>query len=71
MRDLDFKESIKEILLRGGDTDTNACILGALVGITVGEDAIDTYMKNKVMELDASKEGILRPRSLVPKYTFD
>lgn len=36
----DYQKTITSLVLAGGDTDTNAAIAGALVGVTVGEDAI-------------------------------
>ncbi len=35
-----YPETITQIIRLGGDTDTNAAIVGALCGITVGEDGI-------------------------------
>jgi len=31
-----WKDAIEATLLKGGDTDTNACIVGGLVGASVG-----------------------------------
>jgi ADP-ribosylglycohydrolase len=36
-----YEETIKEVLRLGGDTDTNACIAGGLVGAAVGIDHIN------------------------------
>lgn len=35
-----FEESMKEMLLFGGDTDTNCCIMGGLLGASEGTDHI-------------------------------
>ena len=35
-----YKEAIVQTLLRSGDTDTNACIVGGLIGASVGGEAI-------------------------------
>ena len=32
--------AIKEAIRQGGDTDTNACIVGGLIGAAVGSDGI-------------------------------
>jgi ADP-ribosylglycohydrolase len=37
LEDMNYSDSLRKMLLYGGDTDTNACILGALIGSTVGE----------------------------------
>ncbi len=36
----DYSETITQIIRLGGDTDSNAAIVGALAGMTVGEDGI-------------------------------
>ena len=36
-----YFESIKETISLGGDTDTNACIVGGMVGAYVGISNID------------------------------
>ena len=36
----DYPETVTQIIRLGGDTDTNAAIVGALCGITVGEEGI-------------------------------
>ena len=33
-------EVIKEVLSKGGDTDTNACIVGGLIGAAIGVKVI-------------------------------
>jgi ADP-ribosylglycohydrolase len=43
-----YKESITQTLLMSGDTDTNACIVGGLIGACVGGDAIP---KNSMQSL--------------------
>jgi ADP-ribosyl-[dinitrogen reductase] hydrolase len=40
-KDISFNEAIRDILLRGGDTDTNAAIVGGLIGAAVGIDGIN------------------------------
>lgn len=36
----DFRNAVEQIILAGGDTDTTAAIVGALVGINAGADSI-------------------------------
>jgi ADP-ribosyl-[dinitrogen reductase] hydrolase len=44
-----FEQALTDTLLRGGDTDTNACIVGGMIGALWGEDALPEQMKNQVM----------------------
>lgn len=44
-----FEKAIELTLMKGGDTDTNASIVGALLGGLYGEPEIPLYMKNPVM----------------------
>ena len=39
-----YKESISQIIQEGGDTDTNACIAGGMIGALLGIKAIPDYM---------------------------
>lgn len=47
--ELNYKDSLREILSLGGDTDTNACIAGAMVGAIVGFKGIDEKMIETVL----------------------
>lgn len=40
VEELGFEETMNRVIATGGDTDTNACIAGALMGAAVGYDAI-------------------------------
>jgi ADP-ribosylglycohydrolase len=59
-------------LARGGDTDTNGCIAGALVGAATGARNIPEAMKAAVLDCD-TRQGRQRPRFLharrVPELT--
>ena len=44
----------------GGDTDTNACIVGGLVGAYHGEEGIPTPMKEAIFHCD-TRRGRQRP----------
>jgi ADP-ribosyl-[dinitrogen reductase] hydrolase len=61
----EYVEAIKETLLGGGDTDTNACIVGGLIGAACGADGIPAIMKKSVLNCD-TKNGIPRPQFLHP-----
>ena len=44
-----FKDALEHMLLQGGDTDTNAAIVGGLLGAAQGMKAIPEDMVNKVL----------------------
>lgn len=50
-----FEEAIYRTLLEGGDTDTNACIVGGLVGANVGLGSLPNYALSQVLRCDTSK----------------
>lgn len=58
-----YKTAIQKTLLKGGDTDTNAAIVGGLIGALHGVGAIPSRMREAVLTFDASKpEATHRPR---------
>jgi ADP-ribosylglycohydrolase len=59
-----YAEAVKETLAGGGDTDTNACIVGGLVGAADGADAIPEHMKKAVLNCDTHKSIHPRPEFL-------
>jgi ADP-ribosylglycohydrolase len=71
MDNLDYKESIKKIISNGGDTDTNAAILGGLLGCYYGKkvliDSFNGYIE-KIDSFDSKNCGIKRPKDFTPKY---
>jgi ADP-ribosyl-[dinitrogen reductase] hydrolase len=46
---------MEEIIAKGGDTDTNACIVGGLVGSIVGFKLLPCDLLCKMLTLDLSK----------------
>ena len=52
--DCDFATAIQESIRQGGDTDTNACIVGGVIGAAVGNAGIPEYMALKVLSFDCS-----------------
>lgn len=58
-----YLDVIYETLMGGGDTDTNACIVGGLVGAYYGEEGIPGPIKNSILQCDTSK-GRQRPEFL-------
>lgn len=55
-----FQKAILETLVRGGDTDTNACIVGGLLGALHGMDKIPKSALDKVLACD-TRHGQQRP----------
>ncbi|GLD98749.1 hypothetical protein PINS_up007469 [Pythium insidiosum] len=60
-----FEDGIRETLLLGGDTDTNAAIVGGVLGALHGETAIPDFMKRPVLQFDCvyPPRGRQRPQS--------
>jgi ADP-ribosylglycohydrolase len=58
-----YETAIKEVLMKGGDTDTNACIVGSVLGALHGINGIPKYMLDPVLAFDPKnpKKGYLRP----------
>mmetsp|Transcript_4594 Transcript_4594/g.6934 ORF Transcript_4594/g.6934 Transcript_4594/m.6934 type:complete len:335 (+) Transcript_4594:32-1036(+) len=65
-----FEEAMRSILIEGGDTDTNACILGALIGAARGLSGIPAEYTEKVLTWEPKKGGIKRPSCLRPSVCF-
>ena len=63
----DYETAITETLLGGGDTDTNACIVGGLIGAAVGIDAIPQEMRDRVLNCDTTMGKHPRPDFLHPR----
>jgi ADP-ribosylglycohydrolase len=63
----DFVDAIEETLAGGGDTDTNACIVGGLMGAACGAGAIPEGMKRPVLECDTRKGAHPRPSFMETK----
>ena len=47
-----YQDAIAETLAGGGDTDTNACIVGGLVGAAIGVDDIPKSMHTAILNCD-------------------
>jgi len=50
-----FDEAILQTLLQGGDTDTNACIVGGLIGASVGLGSLPEPSLYKLLECETSE----------------
>ena len=62
-----YIEALRQTLAGGGDTDTNACIVGGLVGAACGASAIPEEMKTAVLDCDTKAGAHRRPDFLHPK----
>jgi ADP-ribosyl-[dinitrogen reductase] hydrolase len=58
-----YVEAIRSVLSGGGDTDTNACIVGGLVGAACGAESIPETMRRAVLGCD-TEQGRGRPEFL-------
>lgn len=62
----EYVEAIRETLAGGGDTDTNACIVGGLIGASCGADAIPKSMQLAVLNCDTTEGSQPRDSFLSP-----
>jgi ADP-ribosylglycohydrolase len=60
----DLEAGVVDTVMRGGDTDTNAAICGALLGAVYGVEAIPTQWVERVLSCrpQAGRAGVNRPR---------
>jgi len=70
-RGVSYEDALKEILLEGGDTDTNACIIGAVLGAACGYNNLPAGLADKVMAWNPRKGGHRRPEFLRAKNVPD
>ena len=73
---LSYENAIFQVLKKGGDTDTNAKIVGSMLGALYGETEIPLYMKEPVLTFDCTKEpikliGRKRPQIYSVKCAYD
>ena len=61
-----YVDAVRETLAGGGDTDTNSCIIGGLVGAACGARSIPESMTKPVLQCDITK-GQWRPEFLQAK----
>jgi ADP-ribosylglycohydrolase len=56
LRDGSFEEEVTRVVLLGGDTDTNAAVAGALVGVKLGRSALPQAWLEKLQDREAIEE---------------
>jgi len=59
-----LEEAVVDTVMRGGDTDTNAAICGALLGAVYGRDAIPDQWVDRLLNCrpEAGRPNVYRPR---------
>ena len=66
LQSTEYVSALQDTLLRGGDTDTNACIVGGMIGALHGLDAIPADMRTAVLTRSIDSPGNRRPDLLQP-----
>mmetsp|Transcript_39534 Transcript_39534/g.45010 ORF Transcript_39534/g.45010 Transcript_39534/m.45010 type:complete len:320 (-) Transcript_39534:75-1034(-) len=68
-----YKDALEDVLRYAGDTDTNACILGGLVGAAVGIDEIPSEYKEKAYNWNPMNPNAMhvRPAQFAPSLVPD
>ena len=64
---IDYEKVIEEMIAKGGDTDTNACIVGGLIGSAIGLRNIKAEYIEKMMKCDVLKSKNSRDPFFNPK----
>ena len=68
----DYYDAMKEMLKKGGDTDTNCCIVGGMLGALHGIDGIPKEYVEKLMHFGPEQGvGQKRPEFLTPKVVLN
>lgn len=62
-----YVDAIRQTLAGGGDTDTNACIVGGLLGARWGASAIPQRLREAVLDCDTTRGAHPRPNFLHPR----
>ena len=56
-----YKDAIRLTIQQGGDTDTNACIVGGMMGALMGIKKIPSSMVDTLLSFDCALNGRNRP----------
>ena len=68
---MSYPQALEMIVSQGGDTDTNACIIGGLLGAAEGQEAIPSASLAAVLAFSPKEQGgIMRPTWLRPHSVF-
>lgn len=52
---MSYRDTIAEVVSLGGDTDTNACIVGGMIGAYHGIMGLDHKMWEKLIRCDVTR----------------
>ena len=64
-----YRELMEKILIEGGDTDTNAAIVGGLIGALVGYSGLPPAFVDKVMSFEVTlPNGAMNTNNPVESY---
>lgn len=66
-----YEQAIRQVLLRGGDTDTNACIVGGMIGAASGVRAIPSLMVQAMLQCKTAQGEQRRPKFLSTNKQID
>lgn len=65
-----YEDSIKKILLKGGDTDTNCKIVGNLLGSIHGINKIPKYMIKQILNFNCILNMVIRDLNYIILKNF-
>jgi len=65
-----FEGIIGQVLMQGGDTDTNAAIVGGVIGAALGKSRMPQDLIQKLLACDTTKGKQKRPEFLRPGPQF-
>jgi ADP-ribosylglycohydrolase len=66
-----YESVISQMIKEAGDTDTNAAILGGLIGAYVGYNSLPDFMKDRILAYDTADRSLGGNHVLnflLPKY---
>ena len=63
---MEYRTAIEEMITKGGDTDTNAAIVGGLIGAAEGYSNIPKEISDKMLTCNSCNSGHKRPEFLCP-----
>ena len=55
-------------IAEGGDTDTNACIVGGLIGAAVGFNGLPKFIREKVLACDTTESANKKATHIRPAF---
>ena len=64
---------MKNVLQRGGDTDTNCCIVGGMIGAMIGFENLPVDYREKMLLCDSTKSSgrFKRPECFNPSRCIE